>query len=162
MYGAGIIVDNAVLSQPLVIFAVHCSPSSSPLCSQQTPWWRTSWPWLFKVWAWGGSDLQAGGRGWTLLLLPEAGGLVTPVAVIAARWGEAVTELRLGRRSRQCHLLWLGQVGFGCLLVVETSEWSVTGSSSGMAGSGGKWPLIVWPLVRLQGEGTATWNNGTF
>ena len=29
----------------------------------------------------------------------------------------------------------------GCLLMVETSEWSVTGSSSGMAGSGGKWPL---------------------
>ena len=31
----------------------------------------------------------------------------------------------------------------GCLLMVETSEWSVTGSSSGMAGSGGKWPLNV-------------------
>ena len=46
----------------------------------------------------------------------------------------------------------------GCLLIVETSEWSVTGSSSGMVGSGGKWPLIVRPLVRLQvrGEGMAT------
>ena len=48
----------------------------------------------------------------------------------------------------------LGRVGGGCFLMVETSEWSLTGSSSGMAGSGGEWPLCVWPLVRLRGEGT--------
>ena len=68
------------------------------------------------LWPRGGSDLQAGGRGWTLLL-PYAAGLVTPVTVIAERWGEAVTELGLGRQSRQRHLLWLGQ-GRGRLLTV--------------------------------------------
>jgi len=50
------------------------------------------------------------------LLLPEAAGLVTPVTVIAERWGEAVTELGLGRRSRQHHLLWLGHGGRRLLL----------------------------------------------
>ena len=50
----------------------------------------------------------------------------------------------------------LVRVGVGGLLMVETSEWSATGSSSEMADSGGKWPLIVRPLVRLRGEGTAT------
>ena len=51
----------------------------------------------------------------------------------------------------------LGRVGGGCFLMVETSEWSLTGSSSGMAGSGGEWPLCVWPLVRLRGEGAPAW-----
>ena len=55
--------------------------------------------------------------------------------------------------------LGLGRVGGGCFLPPgpsEREEWSVTGSSSGMAGSGGEWPLCVWPLVRLRGEGAPT------
>jgi len=39
-----------------------------------------------------------------------------PVTVMAERWGEAVTELGLGRRSRQHHLLWLGHGGRRLLL----------------------------------------------
>ena len=53
--------------------------------------------------------------------------------------------------------LGLGRVGGGCFLAPGPSdEWSVRGSSSGMAGSGGEWPLCVWPLVRLRGEGAPT------
>ena len=52
----------------------------------------------------------------------------------------------------------LGRVGGGCFFpgTSGSGEWSVTGSSSGMAGSGGEWPLCVWPLVRLRGEGAPT------
>ena len=54
--------------------------------------------------------------------------------------------------------LGLGRVGGGCFFpgTSGSGEWSVTGSSSGMAGSGGEWPLCVWPLVRLRGEGAPT------
>ena len=44
----------------------------------------------------------------------------------------------------------LGRVGGGCFLGPPPGgEWSVSGSSSGMAGRGGEWP--VWRLVRGEG-----------
>ena len=48
----------------------------------------------------------------------------------------------LGGEADSVTFFGLVRVVGGCLLMVETSEWSVTGSSSGMAGSGGNCATI--------------------
>ena len=60
----------------------------------------------------------------------------------------------LGGEADSVTFFGLVRVVGGCLLLVETSEWSVTGSSSGMAGSRVKWPLCDhWLGSESEGRG---------
>ena len=73
---------------------ICCSPSSSPPCSQQTPWWRTSWPWFFKVW---GRRIESGSKLSSLasILLSDLGEGVTFELVAEAGAGLSSSSLKL-------------------------------------------------------------------
>ena len=78
------------------------------------------------------------GEGVTSKLVAEAGLSSSSLKLLV--W---LLSSDLGGGADSVTFFGLVRVVGGCLLMVETSEWSVTGSSSGMAGSGGKWPLNV-------------------